>query len=37
MVQAKDPDLNICSFEEGVKTLDLVLRCDVAVCSSVEN
>lgn len=37
MVQAKDPDLNICSFEEGVKTLDLVLRCDAAVCSSVEN
>jgi len=31
MVQAKDPALNICSFEEGLRTLELVLRCDAAV------
>ncbi len=28
MVQTRDPSKNICSFEEGLKTLELVLACD---------
>ncbi|NOY76903.1 MAG: Gfo/Idh/MocA family oxidoreductase [Calditrichaeota bacterium] len=31
MVQANDPARNICPFEEGLRTLELVLRCDAAL------
>ncbi len=31
LVESRDPAQNICSFEEGLKTLELVLACDRAV------